>query len=1044
MKTFFPPLASCLALTALLVPAHHAQAAGKINFNRDVRPILSDNCFACHGFDAKKRKADLRLDVPEGAYKADKDGAQPIKPGSPDASSVWQRIITTDPDDLMPPADSHKKLTPQQREILKRWIEEGAEYQQHWSFITPSLPPVPNLKSQISDLKSAANPIDAFINARLAEEGLKQNPEADKETLIRRVTLDLTGLSPTPEEVDAFLADNSPQAYERVVDRLLKSSRYGEHMGRHWLDLARYADTHGLHLDNERSMWPYRDWVVKAFNDNLHFDDFTRWQLAGDLLPNPTREQDIASGFNRCNVTTSEGGSINEEFVFRYAVDRTSTAVEVWMGLTAGCAVCHDHKFDPLSQKEFYSMYAFFNSAADPPMDGNKIDTPPIMKLTNAEQETKLKELEQKIAGVQNRIKETIAKMDYKDPSSVQPPPSVQESEVVWFEDGFPPAAKPQASGAPLCIVSTNEGGQVFSGGAALKRAAKGLEQDFFNGGVEYVVPQNGRIFVHCYLDPQNPPKTIMVQFHTTNWLHRAVWGAEDLIPFGKPKSTEKVSMGALPAAGKWVKLEIVADRMGLKAGTKVNGYAFTQFDGTVYWDKLGVKSRVDPAKDPAWSFDVWANQNQGRRVEALPEDLRNIVRGKKRAEWNEAELKRIKEFWLGNLYVGAQEIMAPMLAERAPIEEEKKKVEATVPITFVMRDMETPRETFVMERGQYDKPGEKVTRGVPAALPPLPKKDAGNYNRLDFANWLVSREHPLTSRVSVNRFWQQFFGTGLVKTSADFGSQGEPPSHPELLDWLSVTFMESGWDVKALVKTLVCSETYKQSTKVTPALLAKDPENRLYARGPRFRLDAEVLRDNALFVSGLMDPTMGGKGVKPYQPPNIWEPVGFGGSNTREYKQDSGNALYRRSLYTFLKRTAPPPFMTTFDAPNREQSCTRRERSNTPLQALQLMNDVQHFEAARQLAQRMLKEGGATAQERITWAWRVTTSRRPLPEELALVEEALKQHLARYQANAEAAKQVVTYGESKSDEKLNVGDLAAYTMIANLLLNLDETVTKN
>lgn len=1027
-----------LALACLSTSAAHG--AGKVNFNRDVRPILSDNCFACHGFDAKERKAGLRLDVPEGAFKPGDGGEVPIKPGSPDASTIWQRIITTDADDLMPPPDSHKKLTPEQRAILKRWIEEGAEYQPHWSFITPTLPSVP---ASPAGQPAARHAIDAFIHARLEAEGLKQNAETDKETLIRRVTLDLTGLSPTPAEVNAFLADTSAEAYEKVVDRLLDSPRYGEHMGRYWLDLARYADTHGLHLDNERSMWPYRDWVVKAFNDNLHFDDFTRWQLAGDLLPNPTREQDIASGFNRCNVTTSEGGSINEEFVFRYAVDRTSTAVEVWMGLTAGCAVCHDHKFDPLSQKEFYSLYAFFNSAADPAMDGNKVDTPPIMKLTKPDQEKELRALDQKLAAVQAKVKAALSTLAYVDPAGIQPPPPVRESEVVWFEDAFPPAAKVQASGAPLCIVSKVEG-PVFSGGAAVKRTATGLEQDYFSGGAEFVIPENGRLFVHAYLDPENPPKAIMVQFHTKNWLHRAVWGQEELIPFGKPKSTEKVSMGALPQKGRWTRLEIPAERMGLRPGMKVNGYAFTQYDGTVYWDKLGVKSRVEPAKDPAWSFDVWVAQSQGKRIEILPDDLRTVVRGKKRDQWSEVEMKRIREFWLENIFQGAQVVMAPLLSERAPLEARKRQVESTIPVTFVMRDMETPRDSFVMERGQYDKPGEKVARGVPAVLPALPRKTSGDYNRLDLANWLVSREHPLTSRVAVNRFWQQFFGTGLVKTSADFGSQGEPPSHPELLDWLSVTFMESGWDVKALVKTLVCSATYRQSSRVTPALLAKDPENRLYARGPRFRLDAEVLRDNALFLSGLLDPTMGGKGVKPYQPPNIWEPVGFGGSNTREYKQDTGNALYRRSLYTFLKRTAPPPFMTTFDAPNREQSCTRRERSNTPLQALQLMNDVQHFEAARQLAQRMLLEGGDTPAKRITWAWRTVASRSPSAEELALVEDTLRQHLSKYQAKPDAALLAVTYGESKRDEKLNVPELAAYTMIANLLLNLDEAVTKN
>ena len=1030
---------TCLTLFSLgTVVSTTVAAPGKVNFNRDVRPILSDNCFSCHGFDAKKRKADLRLDVADGAFKPNKEGVVAIKPGDAGASEVWKRIITTDEDDLMPPPDSHKKLTAEQRDILKRWIEQGAEYQAHWSFITPSLPKVPAIQHSKFSIQ---NSIDAFILARLAEEGLSQNAEADKETLIRRVTLDLTGLPPTIAEVDAFLEDTSPQAYERVVERLLKSPRYGEHMARYWLDLARYGDTHGLHLDNERSMWPYRDWVVQAFNDNLHFDDFTRWQLAGDLLPNATREQQVASGFNRCNVTTSEGGSINEEFVFRYAVDRTASAVEVWMGLTAGCCVCHDHKFDPITQKEFYSLYAFFNSAADPPMDGNILLTPPVLKLTTEKQQRKLAELDRRIGESQGKIRDAIAKLDYKDPAAQTPPPPVTTSEDVWFEDAFPAGVKVDASGAPTEFVK-KEQGPVFSGERALKRKAENVAQDFFSAGASFTIPPNGKISAYCHIDPADQPKAVMLQFHTAGWNHRAIWGEEGAIPFGKVRTPEKVTMGALPKAGEWVKLEVAADRVGLKPGMKVTGYAFTQFGGTVYWDRLTMSSRVDPAKDPQWSWKVWIEKNQGKRVEGLPNDLLTLVRGKKSAEWPAKDMKRVQDWWFENEYQGARSIVDGVRAQKLTLESEKKALEEVIPASLVMADMPQERDSFIMMRGQYDKPGEKVTRGTPAVLPPLPKRD--RYTRLDLADWLVSPQHPLTARVTVNRFWQQFFGTGLVKTSGDFGSQGEPPSHPELLDWLAVMFRESGWDVKAFVKMLVCSATYRQGSRMEPAVLAHDPENRLHAHGPRFRLDAEVLRDNALFVSGLLNPQFGGKGVRPYQPPNIWDPVGFGGSNSRNYVQDKGESLYRRSLYTFLKRTAPPPFMATFDAPNREQVCTRRERSNTPLQALQLMNDIQHFEAARNFAQRMLLEGGATPADRITWAWRTVTSRRPAAGELAIVQEALNQHLAKYRSNVAAATEAVSYGESKRDEKLDPAELAAYTLVANLVLNLDETVTKN
>lgn len=1022
-----------IALSSLA--SQMASAAAPLDFNRDIRPILSDNCFACHGFDANKRKADLRLDTPEGAYQAI-DGIQPIKPGDPAASSIITRILTTDADEIMPPPESHKKITSQQAEILQQWIKEGAKYKKHWAFEKPVKATTPAVKGTL-----VRNPIDAFIQDRLTREGLNPSPEASKETLIRRVTLDLTGLPPSVEEVDAYLADTTPDAYEKVVARLLKSSRYGEHMGRYWLDAARYADTHGLHLDNERSMWPYRDWVVRAFNDNLPFDEFTRWQLAGDLLPNATVDQQIASGFNRCNVTTSEGGSIAEEFVFRYAVDRTDTTVAVWMGLTAGCAVCHDHKFDPISQKEFYSLYSFFNSAADPAMDGNILLTPPILRLSTPEQKETLASLDQQITAKQAEIREAIAKIEYTDPATLTPPPPVRQSEVVWFEDNFPAGVTVNgAGGAPTTFVSQKDG-PVFSGELALQRTATAVAQDFFSGGATFDVPANGRLSVQCYLDPQNPPSSIMIQLHVGGgWNHRAFWGEEGAIPFGQVRTPERVKMGALPKTGEWVKLDIPIDKIGLKPGMKVTGYSFTQFGGTVTWDHLSMSSHVDPAKDTQWSWSLWVTQNQGKRVAALPLDLQTLVRGKKAAEWSEAETKIVKDWWFENEYQGAREIVEGVRGQKLALESQRKALEDVIPATFIMADLPQARESFVMSRGLYDQPGEKVSRGTPAIFPPLPNADQPT--RLDLANWLVSPDHPLTSRVIVNRLWQQFFGTGLVKTTNDFGSQGEPPSHPELLDWLAVTYREKGWDTKAFITQIVTSHTYRQSAEFTPANLQKDPENRLLARGPRFRADAEVVRDSALFVSGLLSPKIGGKGVRPYQPENVWEPVGFGGSNTRNYIQDTGESLYRRSLYTFWKRTAPPPGMTNFDAPNRESYCLRRERSNTPLQALNLMNDVQYFEAARNFAQQLLLQE-RNMDSRITRAFRSTTGRYPTAQEAEIIHQALDRHLAEYQARPEEAKLAITYGESKPNPTLNPTELAAWTMVTNLLLNLDEMVTK-
>lgn len=600
-----------------------------------------------------------------------------------------------------------------------------------------------------------------------------------------------------------------------------------------------------------------------------------------------------------------------------------------------------------------------------------------------------------------------------------------------------------ESSGGHATNLISCADGPVQSGTKALKRTGAGVTQDFFSAGARFDIPPNGKLSAWCYIDPANKPKSVMIQFHVGGWNHRAVWGEEGAIPFGKVRTTEHVYLGALPEAGSWQKLEFAADRLGLKPGMKVTGYAFTQFGGTVYWDHLAMSSRVDPAKDPQWSWAKWIERNQGRRVEGLPNDLLTLVRGKKAAEWPEPDRKRVQDWWFENEYQGVREIVEGARAEKLALEAKKKSFNDTIPASLVMGDLpaDQQREAFVMMRGQYDKPGDKVTRNTPAIFPPLPKQDA--YNRLDLARWLTSPSHPLTARVTVNRFWQQFLGTGLVKTSDDFGSQGTPPTHPELLDWLAIDFRDHGWDVKRLVKQVVMSQTYRQNSRVSPEVLAADPENQWLARGPRHRLDAEVIRDQALYVSGLLDPTVGGKGVKPYQPDNIWEPVAYSGSNTRSYIRDNGSSLYRRSLYTFYKRTAPPPSMTTFDAPSREQVCSRRERSNTPLQALALMNDIQHMEAARNFAQRILTEGGTSFDQRVSFAFRQVAARFPTAIEADIVEKALAQHLARYTKDQESAKKLVTFGDSKADPKLKPEELAAWTLVGNLLLNLDEALNQ-
>ncbi|MBT5689703.1 MAG: DUF1553 domain-containing protein [Opitutae bacterium] len=1007
-----------------------------ILFNRDVRPILSENCFPCHGKDAKHRKANLRLDEREDALLV-REGIRAIVPGDLAKSEAWARIISTDKGEVMPPPKTHKELTAADKDVLKRWIEQGAVYEGHWSFSAPQ-------KQGVPKVSGTTNPIDAFLQNRLREEGIKPAETAKPETLVRRLYLDLTGLPPTPAEVDAFLADKSPLAWERFIDELMGRETYGEHMARYWLDLARYADTHGLHLDNERSMWPYRDWVVRSFNQNLPFDEFTRWQLAGDLLPDATIDQRIASGFNRCNVTTGEGGSIKEEWIYRYAVDRTSTAVEVWMGLTAGCAVCHDHKFDPLSTKEYYSLYSFFHSAADPAMDGNKKDTPPILRVPRPGDEKRLAAFDAEIDQVNKRIAVEVSKINYKDPASLDSLPLPERKETLWFEDDFP-KGKLLVNGPPLTFV-TKEQGPVFSGKRAITRTAKNATgQDVFTEGTPFTIPKGGKFFVHCFLDPDNPPESVMVQFYVGGWNHRVVWGAHEKIGWGKVNTHQRVDMGPLPEKGEWVRLEFPATKVGLKPGHKVTGYAFTQFSGKMGWDHFGIESTTNPAKDPTLSWKAWKGQDEGVRSKDLTEDLRKRFKGKAPVKWNVTQEKQLHLHWLTNVYAGVSEILGPLNREKGDIERKKADLKRNAAITFVMADLPKARQSHVMIRGQYDNPGEKVSRGVPAFLPALPPKPKDrDYNRLDLANWLVRDDHPLTARVAVNRIWQQFFGAGLVPTSADFGTQGELPSHPELLDWLALRFIEDDWNVQCFVKRILTSHAYRQSSKVTPILLEKDPGNQLLSRGPRHRLDAEIIRDQALSLSGLLVPTIGGKGVLPYQPPNIWEPVGFGNSNTRYYKQGKGDDLYRRSLYTFLKRTAPAPFMASFDAPNREQSCTARGRSNTPMQALQLMNDVQHVEAARNLAQRIILEGGVDDEERIHWAWRTVTARSPGPDESQIVTDVLKGHRTRYSDDLESAQKLISYGESVADKDILPRDLAPWTLVANLLLNLDEVVNKN
>ncbi len=1024
-----------------------------VEFNRDIRPIISDHCFACHGPDEKKRKADLRLDTEEGAF-ADLGGHRAIVPGDLEKSELYRRISTDDEIDRMPPKSAEKPLTAEQIELFRRWIEQGATWQKHWSFIPPKRAEPPEVERK----DWPRNAIDRFIVARLEREGLAPSPEADQRTLIRRVTLDLTGLPPTPEEVDAFVADETPDAYEKVVDRLLKSPHYGERMAVQWLDLSRYADTHGYHIDSHRDMWRWREWVIRAFNENKPYDAFTVEQIAGDLLPNATVDQQLATGFNRNHMINFEGGAIPEEYQVAYIVDRVNTTSTVFMGLTMACAQCHDHKYDPFTQKDYYRFYAFFNNVPEQGLDGREGNAKPFIQAPLPDQKTQLEALRAEIGGLDGRMKELEPKLgaaqaswEAKTLESI-PPPSAEGLLGHYELDGH--AA--DTSGRYRHGVYREGTGAFEAGriGQALKLDGK-LHVDL---GDAAAFERNDAFSYGCWVRPAGKEMMAVIARMDDADANR---GFDLFLADGRayvhlihkwPENAIRGNTKEQPIAeNAWHHVFVTYDGSSKAAGVKlyvdgtvqeveVTHDALTETIRTTKPLLIGRRSPGAPFKGLIDEVRVYDRLLSPAEVEVLgkrypframlalaaayrTDEQRNALRERYLKQAAPAEFKQPYE---------------KLLALR----EQKKSLVEQVPTSMVMQEMAEPRETFMLVRGNYANKGEPVSMGVPAVLPPL----AGDapQNRLGLARWLVSDEHPLTARVAVNRYWQMYFGTGLVKTAEDFGSQGEWPTHPELLDWLARAFIESGWDVKALQKLIVTSATYRQSARLTPELRERDPENRLYARGPRFRLQAEFIRDGALAVSGLLTPKIGGPSVKPYQPPGLWEAIAYGERFTAQrYEQDHGDKLYRRSMYTFWKRTLPPASLATFDAPDREFCVARRSRTNTPLQALVLMNDPTYVEAARFFGQKIIRQGGDTLRDRIVYAFRWAVARPPSDAEIAVIEKVYRRQRERFAVDITAAMALITQGESNAADDVNVVDLAAWTAVANMILNLDETITR-
>jgi hypothetical protein len=1031
----------------------------KISFNEHVQPILSEYCYHCHGPDSGTREpkaAPLRLDRVEDAFLPREDGKPVILKGNPTESMLVKRLHEKDPDSIMPPPKSHKTMNAREIALLERWIEQGAEYEPHWSFAAVKKPELPD-----SGKSWAVNPIDRFVAEKLDEAGLKPNPPEDAARFYRRLHLDTTGLPPTPEAIEIFkksFAKNPQEAVDTAADQLLATTASAEHFARHWLDAARYGDTHGIHIDNYRAIWPYRDWVIRAFQANMPWDQFTTEQIAGDMLPGRTLDQLVATGFSRCLATTGEGGAIAEEYDAIYATDRVETVSAIWLGLTAGCAACHDHKFDPVSTKEFYSLTAFFRNTPMSALDGNKEDHPPNVFVPHLDDRARWEKLADEIAGVEKQLAEraVVARPDFDtwlttavieqsreidSTLSIHLPFTEADGPLRGLVDGKPrewPAA-PQRIDAPLGkapvishepvelgdIGSFSRGDRVTFGGfirvegkptgTIIARmnpaeALRGWDLYLENGKLAYHVIDSwdkaaNKVLANATLEP-GKWQHVMVTFDGSISGHQASAMYIDGKKTGSKTYPNTVG-GNIETA--------VPLRLGSRDGgvAKLNGKVALQ--DFRFYRRLLSESEIGGL----------AKNIELQHIVSLPAEKRS-----------KEQIASVLDYYLGNIDAPTRDLMTVLDGKKA----EQIALRARGSVTLVMAEKKEEPYAHVLTRGVYSDKGEKVFPSTPAVLPPM-AADAPK-NRLGLARWLNDPANPLPARVTMNRTWFYFFGAGIVDTNSDFGIMGARPSHPKLLDWLASEFVDSKWNYRHMIKQIVNSATYRQSGVVSPELLEKDPANRLLARGPRHRLDAEQIRDLALIASDLLSPKVGGPSVRPYQPEGIWEAVAMPQSNTKTYRQDKGEGLYRRSLYTMWKRTAAPPTMEIFNAPTRETFCVRRDLTNTPLQALALLNDPQFVEASRQLASNALLDG-KDFDARLDFITLRLGGRTFDADERKIALRSLESALATFRKQPDDAKKLITTGETPPRKDADVPELAAWTLLASQILNLDETITR-